>query len=56
MEDSSTKTTTKRPTPVDKSTYKKFGNKCRTNDRQISDVLTDLMKQYLKKGEKMFNN
>jgi len=46
---------TTRPTPIEKSIYIKFGNKCRTNNREISDVLTNLCKIYLKKGEKIFN-
>lgn len=44
-----------RPTPVDKKIYIKFGNKCRTNNREVREVLTDLMSLYLKKGEKIFN-
>lgn len=46
---------TARPTPVDRKIYVKFANKCRTNGREVSDVLTDLMKLYSKKGEKSFN-
>lgn len=48
------KTKTARPTPVDKSLYIKFTNKCRTNEREVNHVLTDLMKSYISKGEKIF--
>ena len=47
-------TETTRPTPIDKTVYVKFGNKCRTNNREINNVLTDLCNLYLKSGEKIF--
>lgn len=45
---------TARPTPVDRNVYIKFGNKCRTNRREVSEVITDLMNLYLKDGERVF--
>lgn len=46
---------TARPAPVDRKIYVKFVNKCRTNNKEVNIVLTDLMVVYLKKGEKIFN-
>ena len=47
---------TTRPTPVDKIIYNDFTNQCRSNYREIQAVLNDLMRLYLKKGEKLFNS
>ncbi|MBU0959252.1 MAG: hypothetical protein KKB31_04890 [Nanoarchaeota archaeon] len=43
-----------RPTPIEKSLYVKFTNKCRTNGREINVVLSELMLLYSKDGEKIF--
>lgn len=45
---------TTRPTPINKTTYIKFGNKCRTNNKEISKVLENLCILYLKKGDIVF--
>lgn len=43
-----------RPTPVNRDVYIKFGNNCRSNDREVHEVLVDLMQLYIQKGEKIF--
>ncbi|GAI26683.1 unnamed protein product [marine sediment metagenome] len=36
-----------RPTPVDKGVYVEFGNKCRSNGREVRDVLVEIMQNYI---------
>jgi len=48
------KTKMARPTPVNRILYIKFTNKCRTNQREVRAVLSELMKSYLKDGENVF--
>ena len=43
-----------RPTLVNKQLYLKFGNKCRNNRREISEVEEELFRLYIKHGEKIF--
>lgn len=43
-----------RPAPVNRELYIRFGNKCRRQDKEISDVLTKLIEVYLKKGDTLF--
>jgi len=43
-----------RPTPVNRELYIAFANKCRTNNKEVRDVLSDCMKKYLEEGQKMF--
>lgn len=45
-----------RPTTIDKNLYIKFGNKCRTNEKEISTVLEQLVALYLKEGDKLFKD
>jgi len=45
---------TTRPTFVDKKTYIKFANKCRTDNKDLRGVLNRLLDLYLDKGEKIF--
>ena len=36
-----------RPTPVDREVYVSFGNKCRSNGREVRDVLVEIMQNYI---------
>lgn len=36
-----------RPTPVNRDVYIEFGNKCRSNDCEVRDVLTEIMQKYI---------
>jgi len=45
---------TTRPTFVDKKTYIKFANKCRTEDKDLRGVLNRLLDLYLQKGDRIF--
>lgn len=43
-----------RPTQVDREKYIAFGNKCRTENKDIRETLNALIDLYLVKGDSLF--